>query len=131
MSVALKVSSDVDKLRKLIAVPAAVHSVRWTAAPVAQRDTSGLPGPSDMRLYALLHMHDPASRDALDLTLGQAISTGQYTVPAEVAAAILDTPAQPLHGLFREPGDLQTGGLFHIVHVLQLAGAVLVVAITT
>jgi hypothetical protein len=128
MTTPMTVSTDVTRLRQAIAVPPEVQSVRWIAATVATHETSGLPGPSDLRLYAALDMDTPEARQALDLAMGPAIGVGTFNPPAEVAQALL---SQPLQGVLRKPGNLATGGQFRIVCALQLQNAVFVAAFTT
>lgn len=128
MTTPLTVSTDVAKLRQAIAVPDEVHSVHWIATTVPTHDTSGLPGPSDLRLYAVLDMDTPAARQALDLAMGAAIGPGTFQPPAEVTQALLGQPPQ---GLLRQAGTLATGGQFRIACTLQLADAVFVAAFTT
>ena len=84
----MRMRTDLDGLRELIAIPEGVGASCWVLDAVGGGD-SFVPGPTDVHLLALLRPGGAEGWEALEAVLGPASDDTAVVMPAEAARALL------------------------------------------
>ena len=85
-----QVSADLDVLRGLLPLPPGIQSARWSIDRLGDAGTSLLPGPTDLRLIALLVPRADVGWDVILEHLVPAVGEQTMILPRGIAAALID-----------------------------------------
>ena len=116
----MEASSDLERLGTMLSLPAGVTDARWVLERLGE--DSFMPGPTDLRLVALLH---PGS------VLGERDGEQSFTLSTEAAEALLGAaPGNEIRGQAYDASALSTAS-FRVSTALRAGDAVLVAAISS
>jgi hypothetical protein len=132
----MEVSADLERLRSMIAVPPGVSAARWVVERLGNSGGSFLPGPTDLRLLALLRPVDDNGWHEFEATLGPAAGECALTLSADVAHALLGTDTPSPDGDITVTGQAYdatklSSPQFRAATALRAGGGVLVSAVSS
>ena len=120
----MEASSDLERLRGMLEVPPGVRSARWVVEKLGDGG-SFLPGPTDLRLLALLSPFDALAE------LGEVEGERALVLSAEAASALLGAPlGREVRGQGYDAAKLSSAR-FRATTALRAGDGVLVAAVSS